>query len=387
VSVSAYHCYHLNIAEEAYEAAEQEYELLQVKVFNIAGNDSSGEEEENDDVSEVYSNEESNDYYESQSMNSIFDAVSKEHFCAKVFGRVMHVNTTMACACKSCRKEFAMQNKLFAHLRTSKHQKKAKMTLSSNEIEVIESDAPNEKVETGYAFRDHQFTEIKYCLSPKHLEDWGCLDFGSSMSLINEGVLSQLPWTQRTFLKEPVEVQGMGQDASQTHEAATFDVYFSDKTGQRLAKVTREFHIVPTLDCGIIFGNDIITLEKIIIDTAKKRATIGSCKNFACNLHVTPKKKITKHQVRCAVTIEIAAQMSAWVTIRYAKLLFNQNYIFKPFKGNVYLFPGYYVLRSIITGNQTDILVTNVTDEAVKIYKNMCIGTMESFHNYTSVKF
>jgi len=72
-------------------------------------------------------------------------------------------------------------------------------------------------------------------------------------------------------------------------------MYFLNKISQRLVKVTQEFHIVLSLDCGIIFSNDIITSERIIINTAKMKATISSCKNFVYNLHVTLKKKITKH--------------------------------------------------------------------------------------------
>jgi len=243
-SVSAYHCYHLNIAEEAYEAAEQEYEALQAKVFHIAGNHSSGEEEEDeDDVSEgVHSNDDSDDYFESEDVNFAHsDALvvpnkrhaTRTYFHAKVTGRVMHVDTTLkARACESCGKEFPSRNKLFAHLRTRRHQKKAEETqIPSHEVEVIESDAPKEKVGTGYAFRDHHFTEIKYRLSLEHPEDWGCLDSGSSMSLVEESILSQLPWTKRTFLKEPVEVQGIGDEASQSNEAVTLDVYFPDHTG------------------------------------------------------------------------------------------------------------------------------------------------------------
>jgi len=82
---------------------------------------------------------------------------------------------------------------------------------------------------------------------------------------------------------------------------------------------------------------------------------------------------------------EIAAQTSVWVTIRHVKLLFNQDYVFKLFKRNGYLPLGCYVLCSIITGDHIDILITNVADEAAKIFKNMRIGTMESFYNYSFV--
>ena len=194
----------MNIAEEAYEAAEQEYETLQAKIYNIAGNHSSGEEKEDeDDVSEgVHSNDDFNDYFKSEDMNLAHsDALvvpNKRHaprmqFHATVMGHVMHMDTTMARACESCGKEFPSRNKLFAYLRTRKHQKKAEMMLPFNKVEVIESDAPKEKVGTGYAFRDHHFTEIKYRLSLEYPEDWGCLDSESSMSLMEESILSQLP--------------------------------------------------------------------------------------------------------------------------------------------------------------------------------------------------
>ena len=189
------------------------------------------------------------------------------------------------------------------------------------------------------------------------------------------------------MLEEPIKVKGVNNTIKDAWEAVTLEVFFPDSMGKKLAKIQREFHIFPDLDCSILFGNDIIQPERIVIDVAKKKAIIGSCKNFTCDLRVTPKKRITKHTVWCTKTLEIKPHTARLISIRHAKVSTNQDYIFKPVRGNTYLPPGSYILRCFIRGNQEDILVTNVSDKTVRLYKNTCIGTMESFHDVNSTHY
>src|SRR5438045_4178057 len=179
---------------------------------------------------------------------------------------------------------------------------------------------------------------------------------------------------QRVCLKEPIKVQCYDGVPHESWEVVVLEIYFPDITGKKFAKIKREFHIVPDLDCGIIFGNDIIGPENIEISVPKRKAVIGSCGNLVLPLRITPRKKIVHHIVRCAMKTTILPKASCFVPIRFPPLHSNQDFIFKPVRGNAYLPAGCYVLRSIVSNDQTSILITNVTDKAVDITKGVRIG-------------
>ena len=49
-------------------------------------------------------------------------------------------------------------------------------------------------------------------------------------------------------------------------EISDSDLLVSESRGKRLAKIPHECHVINDLDCGILFGNDVITPEKVVID-------------------------------------------------------------------------------------------------------------------------
>ena len=112
------------------------------------------------------------------------------------------------------------------------------------------------------------------------------------MSLIDENILATLPWQKRKRLKDPVTVKGMKGKPHDTSEIVVLNVYFPDASGKRFAQIQREFHVVKGLECGVMFGNDIISPENIVIDVATRKATIHSCRNFVSLLRLTPRRKI-----------------------------------------------------------------------------------------------
>ena len=182
------------------------------------------------------------------------------------------------------------------------------------------------------------------------------------MSLIDENQLSLLPWTKRTVLRHPIKVKGINGKSNDAWESVALSIYFPDATNKRMAKISREFHIVHDLDCGIIFGNDVIAPEKMVIDVAKKSAVIQSCKNLSCQLRVTPRRRVINHTARCAKTTILPPRSTSVLPIRFAGLKTKQDYLLVPVSNNAYLPDGAYVMRSIIDGDQSQILITNVTD-------------------------
>lgn len=60
-----------------------------------------------------------------------------------------------------------------------------------------------------------------------------------------------------------------------SNESVVLYLFRPDVTNLRLAKITREFHIVRDMACGLLLGNDIIEPEDTVMDLAKKRMRIS----------------------------------------------------------------------------------------------------------------
>jgi len=92
--------------------------------------------------------------------------------------------------CRTCKETFPSRNALFAHINKELHFLRSCIT-SKSFRPVVASKAPQQKVGTGTAFKDFNYCEVRYQLSPKSpdSESWGCADTGSGMSLVDESVI------------------------------------------------------------------------------------------------------------------------------------------------------------------------------------------------------
>jgi hypothetical protein len=148
------------------------------------------------------------------------------------------------------------------------------------------------------------------------------------MSLVDESVLESCTLSSRKS-KSPVHIKGVGDELYLSKESVVLDVFFPDVTNTRLAKITREFHIVQDMDCGLLVGNDIIEPEGIVINLAKKRMEISSCDNMACQLKVRRKKQTNHIVIRCAKETELQP-WETLVPVRFPKL--EKEYEFKGYR-------------------------------------------------------
>ena len=92
--------------------------------------------------------------------------------------------------CRTCKETFPSRNALFTHVNKELHFLRSPIT-SKSFRPVVASKAPRQKVGTGTAFKDFNYCEVRYQLSPKSpdSESWGCADTGSGMSLVDESVI------------------------------------------------------------------------------------------------------------------------------------------------------------------------------------------------------
>src|SRR5271168_1466914 len=199
--------------------------------------------------------------------------------------------------CRTCKDTFPSSNALFQHLNESLHFLRSRKSRRS----IVASKAPRHKVRTGTAYKDFNYCEVRYQLSPKSpkSESWGCADTGSGMSLVDESVLKAGAPSSKRTVNSPVHIKGVGDELFLSQESVVLDVFFPDVTNKRLAKITREFHIVQEMECGLLIGNDIIEPEGIVINLAKKRMQISACDNMACRLKVRRKRQTNCVIIRC----------------------------------------------------------------------------------------
>src|SRR5271168_3630524 len=210
------------------------------------------------------------------------------------------------------------------------------------------------------------------------------------MSLVDESVIQSIPESagKTRHTNSPVHIKGVGDEMYLSKESVVLDVFFPDVTNTRLAKITREFHIVQDMDCGLLIGNDIIEPEGIVINLAKKRMQISACDNMVCQLKVRRKQRDSSHVViRCAQATVVRAGahlIREQVRIRFPQL--EKRYY--PFKACSNLPKGCHIFLNEMSGHGTNIIVYNWSDKDVTIPKDFKLGYIELPEppQYTPVK-
>jgi len=283
--------------------------------------------------------------------------------------------------CRTCKDTFPSSNALFQHLNKSLHFLRSRKSRRS----IVASKAPRHKVGTGTAYKDFNYCEVRYQLSPKSpkSESWGCADTGSGMSLVDESVLKTGAPSGKRTVKSPVHIKGVGDEIYLSKESVVLDVFFPDVTNTRIAKITREFHIVQDMDCGLLVGNDIIEPEGIVINLAKKRMEISSCDNMACQLKVRRKKQTNHIVIRCARKTELQP-WETLVPVRFPKL--EKEYKFKGY----HCLPNdcFFGYNERLSGERKELGIYNCSNKKVIIPKDYKLGYIElpDPPQYTPVK-
>jgi len=85
--------------------------------------------------------------------------------------------------------------------------------------------------DTGSAFRDYNYMQVRYLLDPNGKPGWGCMETGSGMSMIDSTLLAELPWVERILAKEPVKVRGLGDTVYKSWETVVMSIYLPDESG------------------------------------------------------------------------------------------------------------------------------------------------------------
>src|SRR5271154_1769342 len=258
--------------------------------------------------------------------------------------------------CRTCKETFPSRNALFAHVNKELHFLRSCIT-SKSFRPIVASKALRRKVGTGTAFKDFSYCEVRYQFSYTFPDSWGCADTGSGMSLVDESVLESGALSSRKS-QLPVHVKGIGDEMYLSKESVVLDVFFPDVTNTRLAKITREFHIVQDMDCGLLIGNDIIEPEGIVINLVKKQMQISVCENMVCQLKARRKQRDSSHIViRCAQTTVVRAGVR--VVPEKIRICFPQlEKRYYPFKACSNLPKACHIFMKEMSGHWADIIVS-----------------------------
>jgi hypothetical protein len=106
------------------------------------------------------------------------------------------------------------------------------------------------------------------------------------MSLVDESVLESDAMADKRIINSPVHIKNIGDEMYLSNESMVLILFLPDVTNSRLAKITREFHIVKDMTCELLLDNNIIESEDIVIDFAKKRMQISSYDNMIYQLRI-----------------------------------------------------------------------------------------------------
>jgi hypothetical protein len=187
--------------------------------------------------------------------------------------------------CDACKKPFACRNQLFEHLKETNHFIMKSVNSSNNETTIVTSTVKVRDAEP--VLRNYNCCEIKYLFDPHGKAEYGRLDTTKGISLADENLVANLPSANRIALNNAVNVKDSNGGAYRAREVVTFTFYLPDGQRKRLARITGTFHLVQGLDCGIVFGNNIIGPEGIVIDVFNKKAIVTSCNGITCALKTT----------------------------------------------------------------------------------------------------
>lgn len=209
------------------------------------------------------------------------------------------VDAAIEAKCRNCNESFPSKTKLHKHLRTDCTKKSSTISSASKVLSmdahpaaqyepplpshppIVESDARNDEVASGFAFRGWDYVKLDVRLEPDGKDGDSCGDTGCGLSLTDEDWLKQmLPEQPILKMASPVQVRGVGATKHNTDAYIILSIYIKGvKDGNTvLAKLKpREFHIVKNLRAHMLVGNDILGPEKITMDIGNRKAQIGSC--------------------------------------------------------------------------------------------------------------
>lgn len=239
---------------------------------------------------------------------------------------------------------------------------------------------------TGLEYKSYTYLKAAMAINDPNLARTflGCLDGGCGISLIDAEFASSLNLTEIQTRTEPLAVRGIGGAHHQSTTFAKVKLYFPEKPAiednnppARVAVIERDLHIVPTLRCKILIGNDVSVPEHFRIDFGKQILTIGSCSDIT--IPVTAFRSPPPLLIQAAQRITIPAHGCGKIPINTRHLRNQQDYEFIPYLATspITLRRNGGLRRAFIDAETAAIPIRNHSPKPLTITKHAPLGTVQ----------
>jgi hypothetical protein len=304
--------------------------------------------------------------------------------------------------CEQCGEQFPSRTRLFNHLKATNHftqyvhhvETPAEQVTGVFVDPIIIASQADAVTGTGYEFRKYNYVEVGVRLAADSEATWACLDTGCGMSLINvDWITDRLPQLCIVNRASAVRVKGIGSQSHVSNSFIVLTMYLPNADGSKLAKITRELHLVEGLGCKILIGVDIIKPERITPNVHGETAHIGSC-----DLDVPIRVMARGRQIVCRKVVAKERKLvmpgsRTLVPITMKPLPNNRDFEFTPVYDDrtKYLAQSGGFLRALVNADTTAMVFHNTSLEPVVIHKHLKIGyvedwTPESYHGHVDVR-
>ena len=291
--------------------------------------------------------------------------------------------------CRNCDANFPSKSKLHKHLRqdclmkpTTDDQsdpevqsvapivQTAALPQDAFSIQIVDSDATDTNLGTGFVFRGWNYAHIPIRLQQQATDEDVCADTGCGVTLAGRLWLRDiLPNAKIRKMSSSLRVKGLGSAQHDTSEYVLIPVYIpavKDDGTKVLCRIKREIHLVDNLRAHMLIGNDIIGPEQIVLDVAANKAYIGSCNATATISTRQRGPCYTKRAIKARRSLIVAPYAQMKVPIITPKDLPDRDFLFEPC--------GHQSLTTyahLVDAKMDAILVKNETDKTIQVPRKM----------------
>ena len=310
--------------------------------------------------------------------------------------------------CRQCQMIFLSKNELHRHLgnpgrgrRASKSACQGQATAgialaavaetsqeAATEVdsrEVIRSTADSAmEVGTGHAFRGYHYAVGSAKVTEDSEAELLCFDTGCSITLVDRAWFEKMlpalkraiPGLEVRLMTKAITVRGLGSNMHQSSQYAVFPLLLPGKhrvTGKNVTAMTapREVHIVEHLKAKMLIGMDIMVPEKIDIILSTSSAHIGSCQvEIPLEMRARGNGQSVLQPVHAKQSLIIPPRSETRIPVHHASLP-DRDFFFEPAETPLSLY------AHLVDASMTAVVAKNDTDYAVKVPRNLRLGTIQ----------
>ena len=143
----------------------------------------------------------------------------------------------------------------------------------------------------------------------------------------------------------------------------------------------KHFYIVDDLKIKMLFDNDILKFEQMILNIFKKRVIIENCQNMIVKLTIINRESSMKRIIRFVVDVKISTHFNTIIFFKLrdkSKLFFDRKFMFVSQRIDRLKFDDD-VFSHIINAHIDVVMIQNVNDKNVFLFKSCRIKIIQNY--------